>query len=88
VLGGGSPSECRPPPEKPATRVRSVRRCALWPPVPCREGSVDAIDRVSTILAAIGKKGFTAGNEPFQANALKLGGNFYFSRQLKGWRRA
>lgn len=47
-------------------------------------GPADAIDRVSTIFAAIGKKVFIAGEEPFQANALKLCGNFLLLTAIEG----
>ena len=47
-------------------------------------GPADAIDRVSIIFTAIGKKVLIAGEEPFHANALKLCGNFLLLTTIEG----
>jgi 3-hydroxyisobutyrate dehydrogenase-like beta-hydroxyacid dehydrogenase len=47
-------------------------------------GPADAIARVSTIFTAIGTKVFIAGEEPFQANTIKLCGNFLLLTAIEG----
>lgn len=47
-------------------------------------GPADAIARVSTIFTAIGTKVFIGGEEPFQANTIKLCGNFLLLTAIEG----
>lgn len=47
-------------------------------------GPADAIESVSSIFTAIAKKIFSAGKEPFQANAVKLCGNFLLLSAIEG----
>lgn len=47
-------------------------------------GRTDTIDRVSPLLATIGKRLFVVGEEPFQANVLKLCGNALLLSAIEG----
>ena len=48
-------------------------------------GAPDLIERCSPIFEAIGRATFMAGNEPWQANALKLCGNFMIASMLESF---
>jgi 3-hydroxyisobutyrate dehydrogenase-like beta-hydroxyacid dehydrogenase len=46
-------------------------------------GESDAIERIHPLLDAIGRQTFVAGNEPWQANAIKLCGNFMIASMIE-----
>ena len=46
-------------------------------------GAADAIDRFRPLFDAIGRETFVAGAEPWQANAVKLCGNFMIASMLE-----
>jgi 3-hydroxyisobutyrate dehydrogenase-like beta-hydroxyacid dehydrogenase len=48
-------------------------------------GAPDLIERCRPIFEAIGRATFIAGNEPWQANALKLCGNFMIASMLESF---
>jgi 3-hydroxyisobutyrate dehydrogenase-like beta-hydroxyacid dehydrogenase len=51
-------------------------------------GAPDALERVRPIADAIGRQTFVAGHEPWQANALKLAGNFMIASMLEAFSEA
>jgi 3-hydroxyisobutyrate dehydrogenase-like beta-hydroxyacid dehydrogenase len=48
-------------------------------------GSKDVIDRCQEVFDAIGRQTFVAGQEPWQANAVKLCGNFMIASMIESF---
>jgi 3-hydroxyisobutyrate dehydrogenase-like beta-hydroxyacid dehydrogenase len=48
-------------------------------------GPAEFVDRCRPLFDAVGRQTFVAGTEPFQANALKLCGNFMIAAMLEGF---
>ena len=46
-------------------------------------GKASAIERVKSLLDAIGRQTFVAGSEPWQANLIKLNGNFMIAAMME-----
>ena len=47
-------------------------------------GPADVIDRISIVFKAISKRVFVVGEKPFQANVVKLCGNFLLLSAIEG----
>jgi len=48
-------------------------------------GSADLVERCSPVFDAIGRRTFVVGDEPWQANALKLCGNFMIASMMEAF---